>query len=136
MASILKVDALQGITAAGDITVTSEGGAATQSLQQGLVKHFVAYQSDGGTAVLNNQSLNNASLTDLQAGDTQFNFTNVMSQVRYATPDSGGDNNGGFSTYTADTDMTAAKYAYKTGNASYSRQDTDYHSVSVLGDLA
>ena len=38
MASILKVDALQGITSAGDITVTSAGGAATQSLQQGLSK--------------------------------------------------------------------------------------------------
>jgi len=136
MASILKVDALQGITAAGDITVTSEGGAATQSLQQGLVKHFVAYQSDGGTAVLNNQSLNNASLTDIQAGSTQFNFVNVMSQAKYPTPDSGGDNDAGYSTFTADSDMTTAKYGYKTGNASYSRQDTDYHSVSVLGDLA
>ena len=38
MASILKVDELQGIATAGDITVTSEGGAATQSLQQGLAK--------------------------------------------------------------------------------------------------
>ena len=38
MASILKVDAMQGVTAAGDITITSEGGAATQSLQQGLAK--------------------------------------------------------------------------------------------------
>jgi hypothetical protein len=35
MASILKVDAMQGVTSAGDITITSEGGAATMQLQQG-----------------------------------------------------------------------------------------------------
>jgi hypothetical protein len=29
MASILKVDSMQGVTSAGDITITSEGGAAT-----------------------------------------------------------------------------------------------------------
>ena len=36
--SEIKVDTLTGKTSAGDITVTSEGGAATQSLQQGLAK--------------------------------------------------------------------------------------------------
>ena len=29
MASILKVDEMQGVTSAGDITITSEGGSAT-----------------------------------------------------------------------------------------------------------
>ena len=33
MASILKVDEMQGVTSAGNITITSEGGSATQSLQ-------------------------------------------------------------------------------------------------------
>ena len=36
MASILKVDDLRGNTAAGNITITSEGSSATMQLQQGL----------------------------------------------------------------------------------------------------
>ena len=35
MASILKVDEMQGVTSAGDITITGEG-TATMQLQQGL----------------------------------------------------------------------------------------------------
>ena len=37
MASILKVDEMQGVTSAGDITITGEG-TATMQLQQGLAK--------------------------------------------------------------------------------------------------
>jgi hypothetical protein len=36
--STILVDNLTGKTSAGDITVTSEGGAATMQLQQGLAK--------------------------------------------------------------------------------------------------
>ena len=42
--STILVDNLTGKTSAGDITVTSEGGAATQSLQQGLAKVWVMFQ--------------------------------------------------------------------------------------------
>jgi len=60
MASILKVDELRGIASAGDITVTSEGGAATMQLQQGLAKAWADVSSP--TAI--NDSLNVASITD------------------------------------------------------------------------
>jgi len=82
MASILKVDELQGITAAGDITVTSEGGAATQSLQQGLAKSWVS--ADTGSTVATNDSFNHSSVTDNATGDESFNFTNNMSNDDYA----------------------------------------------------
>ena len=50
MASILKVDALQGVTAAGSILVTGEGNSTTTNLQEGLAKIRVSYnQSSGGT---------------------------------------------------------------------------------------
>ena len=61
MASILKVDAMQGVTSAGDITITSEGGAATQSLQQGLAKFWVNVASNQTTV---NDSLNMSSVSD------------------------------------------------------------------------
>ena len=38
MASILKVDEMQGVTSAGDITITSERRRATMQLQQGFAK--------------------------------------------------------------------------------------------------
>ena len=44
MASILKVDDLRGNTAAGNITITSEGGAATMQLQQGVAKAWITHQ--------------------------------------------------------------------------------------------
>ena len=65
MASLLKVDALQGITAAGNITVTSEGGAATQSLQQGLAKAWIDIND---TQVIQD-SFSISSVTDHGAGD-------------------------------------------------------------------
>jgi hypothetical protein len=80
MASILKVDELQGIATAGDITVTSEGGAATQSLQQGLAKAWV--NMDAGQTV--NDSLNTASLTDNATGDHTANWTNALANATYA----------------------------------------------------
>ena len=58
--SEIKVDTLTGKTSAGDITVTSEGGAATMQLQQGLAKAWADVSSP--TAI--NDSLNVASITD------------------------------------------------------------------------
>ena len=117
-------------------TYVSEGGNVTQNLVQAVAKHFVAYQSDSSTVVLNSQSLNNSSLTDNATGDTVFTFTNNMSQTRYVIPDSGGDNNGGYSTFTVDANMTTEVYRYVTGNDSFSAQDSDFHSCWAIGDLA
>jgi len=80
MASILKVDELRGIASAGDITVTSEGGAATQSLQQGLAKAWCHTSDD-----VIDDSLNFSSSTDNGAGDYTLNFTNNMANVTYAS---------------------------------------------------
>jgi hypothetical protein len=79
MASILKVDELQGITSAGDITVTSEGGAATQSLQQGLAK--VNWNGTGTVAI--RSALNVSSITDNAVGDYTANFTTAMTDANY-----------------------------------------------------
>ena len=80
MASILKVDELQGITAAGDITVTSEGGAATQSLQQGLAK---CWSNVTSTQVIND-SLNVSSITDTGTGNYDLNWTNSFNNTSYS----------------------------------------------------
>tara|TARA_E500000318_G_scaffold4768_1_gene4874 strand:+ start:486 stop:911 length:426 start_codon:yes stop_codon:yes gene_type:complete len=84
MASILKVDAMQGVTSAGDITVTSEGGSATQSLQQGLAKAWVNFNGTGTIAA--RDSLNVSGLVDNSAGNYDVNFTNSMSNDDYSAP--------------------------------------------------
>ena len=90
MASILKVDELQGITAAGDITVTSEGGAATQSLQQGLAKAWL--QLNGSTFGVTD-SLNISGATDNGSGDYTASYVNSMNSAVYAIKNfvAGGD---------------------------------------------
>ena len=80
MASILKVDELQGKTSAGDITVTSESGAATQSLQQGLAKAWLRATASAAVS----DSLNVSSGTDHGTGDYSFATTNAFNNINYA----------------------------------------------------
>ena len=82
MASILKVDEMQGVTSAGDITITGEGGAATMQLQQGLAKCW----HDANNAAVLEDSLNISSSVDNGTGNYQFNINNNMSAANYAIP--------------------------------------------------
>ena len=127
MASILKVDELQGITAAGDITVTSEGGAATQSLQQGLAKAWAKYDQ---TTPAVNDSLNIASVADNSAGNFTPSFTNAMASANYVFPAISGEKH----IQQSGTDATGS-FTLLSSNASNSAGDgIDYFTVH--GDLA
>ena len=87
MASILKVDELRGIASAGDITVTSEGGAATMQLQQGLAKAWVNFRGSG--TLLVRDSLSIASVTDGGTGNFTPNFSSAFNNtdyIGYGTP--------------------------------------------------
>ena len=102
MASILKVDAMQGVTSAGDITITSEGGAATQSLQQGLNKAWFQFAGRGTPAL--NDSLNISSLSDVSTGNFDLSFTNNMANTTYAFSNGQGWDVGVTSSTTSGTD--------------------------------
>jgi len=136
MASILKVDALQGITAAGDITVTSEGGAATQSLQQGLAKVWVNFNGTGTIAA--RDSLNLSSLTDNGTGQYTVNFSNATQDVNFAAISSCNyrtttqtDEN---ARTTSAVDISCAIGA--SGSSVVGHTDKDIVQVAALGDLA
>ena len=79
MASILKVDEMQGVTSAGDITITGEG-TATMRLQQGVAKAWCR----AGSAAQLNDSFNIASGTDSGTGDYEFTLTNNMANATAA----------------------------------------------------
>jgi len=78
--SEIITDKLTGKTAAGDVTITSEGGAATQSLQQGLAKAWLDCNNDASL----NDSLNIASGTDNSTGNYTHSFTSSMSSGNYS----------------------------------------------------
>ena len=81
MASVLKVDEMQGVASAGDITITGEGGSATMQLQQGLCKSWINIDGDASTPSIRD-GLNAASLTDTATGRYQLNYTNNFSTAR------------------------------------------------------
>ena len=128
MASILKVDEMQGVTSAGDITITSEGGSATQSLQQGLAKCWARFNGTGTAAI--DDSFNVASLSDNGTGNYTVNYTNSMNNDNYAKADGGGHWS---EQSTSDSTGTASMLTYSSSPAL-----ADYTNVTfiVVGDLA
>lgn len=128
MASILKVDALQGVTAAGSILVTGEGNSTTTNLQQGLAKcwgHF-----EGSDATLDD-SFNSASLTDNGTGDFSANFSNNMGSVSYTgsfqSDDASNTNASAFAT---------SSIRIQTRNSVNTVADRDDTIYTTFGDLA
>ncbi len=135
MASILKVDALQGVTAAGDITITSEGGAVTQSLQQGLAKAYVRFELVGTVSILG--SLNISSVEDLAVGAGRPNHTSNMSAADYALV--GGNALGGahaFSEHAAGGLNITSQHRVTARTDTGITVDADMLCSTIFGDLA
>ena len=81
MASLLKVDALTGVTTAGSISVTGEGNSTTTNLQQGLAKVWANLQGSDASI---RDSLNVSSSTDVGTGRETITFSNNMGNDDYS----------------------------------------------------
>lgn len=81
--SEIKVDTLTGKTSAGDITVTSEGGAATMQLQQGLAKAWAIIDTNTA-ATATTGSMNVSSVADNGTGDFTLAWATSMNATPYA----------------------------------------------------
>lgn len=119
---------LTGKTAAGDVTITSEGGAATMQLQQGVAKAWA--NIDGNNTAHIDDSFNAASLNDLGTGRYKVTFTNAMNISEYFSFDSNNSNIAG--TYSQTTTSTNCFANNPSGLAN----DVSYLGCGVLGDLA
>ncbi len=106
MASILKVDTLTGVTTAGSISVTGEGNSTTTNLQQGLTKMWCNTNQNNHTIA---DSFNTASVTDVQAGHTRFNYSSSMATANFAPQSNGFDD----SNYAAQAvyELTTSRHA-------------------------
>jgi len=136
MASILKVDALQGVTAAGSILVTGEGNSTTTNLQQGLAKTWVFLEGVDATLI---GSLNVASSTDQGTGNHQINFSNNMSNATFAIANGHSRNNTGKAAYDEcmTNDKASTHFEFWTAQTgSNSAQDNRIVDGIVMGDLA
>ena len=136
MASILKVDALQGVTSAGDITVTSEGGAATQSLQQGLSKAWVNFNGTG--TIVARDSLNLSSLDDNGTGYYSQNYSSSFASTNYAGAANVNENSAnGINRCMAIYPNTSSKTNSSVWATSNTTQyDEDFLFIVMHGDLA
>ena len=81
MASELKVDKFTGVTTAGSILVTSEGGSTTTNLQSGLTKMHCVVDQTSTQAITD--SVNLSSISDGGTGKTTLTMTNAMSNTTY-----------------------------------------------------
>ena len=130
--SEIKVDTLTGKTTAGDITVTSEGGTANMQLQQGLVKCWVHYDHDTPAV---KDSLNAASVTDVDTGMFDPQYTNSMNSSNYSVLRMG---------QAEITNADCTQYAYNKATGSVRCYNSENDSAidlgntdaAVLGDLA
>ena len=131
--SEIKVDTLTGKTTANDITVTV-GASATQSLEQGLAKAFLYFDSSIATPVAD-ASFNIASITDAGTGNYDPNFTNAMGGVDYAVT-SGISPESGAGDQAFSHPNTASQYSFNIYSAAGSYDDNAHCSSNVHGDLA
>ena len=141
MASILKVDDLRGNTAAGNITITSEGGAATMQLQQGIAKAWCAFSPDSASVV---DSFNSSGLTDNGTGDFTNAYTNSFNTAQGYTAGGQVAHSGAtttsyccqpYSDTTIATGSTRYSILYNTASA-VGVADYDYAATTNHGDLA
>ena len=133
MASILKVDEMQGVTSAGDITITGEG-TATMRLQQGLAKSWANVDGSGTAAI--RDSLNTSSLVDNGTGSYTIFFNNDFANDTFSFTYCGGQS-GAETTYQMDTSIQfSTSHNVQLKNAAGSETDRDFICGTFHGDLA
>lgn len=140
MSSKILVDELAGKTAAGNITITSEGGAATMQLQQGVAKQWCNFV---GSSASVNDSFNTASVTDNGTGDFSPQLTNSMSNANYnvacmikPTSAQSAQNLGRCGNIRYNESPTTSGYRVITVTTASNPEDNDKTMTTVHGDLA
>jgi hypothetical protein len=130
--SEIKVDSLTGKTSAGDITVTSEGGAATMQLQQGLAKAYLTYDQ---TVPEIDGSFNVSSVTDNSVGNWNVNYASNMNNTTYSWFTGGQDNRfAGVNTGDVPTTSTIRYYTRITNTTTLA--DVNLNTAGIHGGLA
>ena len=139
-ATFLTATSSEGVTLAGTLAVTgvhtvgnnaihtSDDGAVTQNLVQGLLKAWIhAHQHDA------QDSFNIASQTDTSTGDYTFTHTNNFSNVSHCPAASNQGTRNARGIYVGN--LTTSTFRVNLANSSGSVADYDTSTV-ISGDLA
>ena len=134
--SEIITDKLTGKTAAGNVTITSEGGSATMQLQQGVAKAWASFTFP---TFASRDTFGSSSLTDNATGDCRINLSNSMSNANYAVFGSGCDAVASFGGgqragggYCVSSSVAGVCFTYQNNGA----VDSEIAHGLVTGDLA
>ena len=149
-ATFLTATSGEGVTLAGTLAVTgvhtigtnavatSDGGAATTSIVQGLAKAWIDFNGTGTVAIAD--SFNITSITDNTTGDYSVTIANDMGNANYVhAGNSGGANStsvGAVYAFDQGTTRTTTLFRVYLLNASANPVDTPTINIIVSGDLA
>ena len=139
MASELKVDKFTGVTTAGSILITSDGGSTATNLQQGISKCWVRWDGSGTAAI--NDSLGVSSITDNGTGTYTQTLTNPFSNITFiiitGIGELGGGGNRGMGINGTPTTTTTKFYSFTfPSSGGTNANDVDLQSAAWQGDLA
>ena len=138
MASILKVDEMQGVTSAGDITITD--GTVTMKMQDGIAKVLFCMNLGGSTLMnvatnaVSTQALNVSSGTDAGTGLARANLTNAMNALDYIWSEGAQAANHTFNLSTGVA--TTSLVPFEVHAADAGSDDDRLGCGTVMGDLA
>ena len=129
--------AVSGVHTVGNNAIyTSDGGAVTQNLVQGLMKAWINFNGSGTIAI--RDSFNITSITDNGTGDYDVTIANDMANANYATLFGGGEggdaNSGGrIPNLAIQTTSVMDVYCMNLDNGA---SDGVVQNLGFLGDLA
>ena len=134
MASILKVDEMQGVTAADQITITADA-SVTMTLQEGVLKHWT--NIDGTGTISTRDSLNQSSISDQATGVYKSFFTSSLSSTDNVCACTNGHRAEDQAIGTRQGNMTTGRVGYQSHeHTSTTDEDTDSVFGMTVGVLA
>ena len=121
------------------LTATSEGGAVTTSIQQGVAKAWINMDFSSSAPVAQD-SFGASVLTDNAAGDVTVSFSSAFGNANYVSVGMGGNTTNSLrtphqnkATHTPTTTQCRYQVIYSNGVAPV---DPKYCGIATLGDLA
>ena len=137
--STLKVNALEGRTSAGSMTIVGEGGSTTTNLQQGLKKVWINLNGSGTIAT--RDSFNVTSITDDATGRYTITIANDMSNANYSSVAGGcvdetTANNQQARQGPAVNNFATGSIQTHCGSNTYAQDDWVIVTAEISGDLA
>ena len=118
--------------------VTSEGGAVTTNIAQGLCKQWIHFNGEGTVAILD--SFNTTSITDNGTGDHQVTIANDMANDDFSVSgticsDASGDSVPAIQG-PAVNEHAVSSYQVYTGSNTTTQDDVAVINLHTMGDLA